>query len=72
MLEVAFALCDTRYKKERKKTKTILCACDSNTNAALQAQLKKAAKQAAKGVAAAAPGKMLFLEKGKDVITEQM
>lgn len=41
-----------------------------------QAQMKKAAKAAAKkaanGVAAAAPGKMLYLEKGKDVVTEQM
>lgn len=43
-----------------------------------QAQAKKAAKEAAKkaakGIAAAvaAPGKVLFLEKGKDVITEHM
>lgn len=42
----------------------------------LQAQLKKAAKaaakKAAKGMAAASTGKMLYLEKGKDVLTEQM
>eukprot|EP00752_Nemacystus_decipiens_P003516 g3244.t1 len=41
-----------------------------------KAQLKKAAKaaakKAAKGVAAASSGKMLYLEKGKDVLTEQM
>lgn len=43
----------------------------------LQAQMKKAAKAAAKkaakgAAAAAAPSQMLYLEKGKDIITEQM
>lgn len=33
---------------------------------------KAAAKKAAKGVASASASKMLFLEKGKDVLTEQM
>lgn len=33
---------------------------------------KEAAKKAAKGMAAASSGKMLYLEKGKDILTEQM
>ncbi|CBJ26224.1 expressed unknown protein [Ectocarpus siliculosus] len=41
-----------------------------------KAQLKKAAKDAAKkaaaGIGAAGGGKMLYLEKGKDVVTEQL
>eukprot|EP00903_Cladosiphon_okamuranus_P014112 g13117.t1 len=41
-----------------------------------KAQMKKAAKaaakKAAKGMAAATTGKMLYLEKGRDVLTEQM
>ncbi|CAM9844720.1 unnamed protein product [Ectocarpus sp. 13 AM-2016] len=41
-----------------------------------KAQLKKAAKEAAKkaaaGIEAASGGKMLYLEKGKDVVTEHM
>lgn len=48
------------------------CVCIT----ALQAQLKKAAKEAAKkaaaGIGAASGGKMLYLEKGKDVVTEQL
>lgn len=59
----------TRVKQQRECVRLLLFFV-------LQAQMKKAAKEAAKkaakGAAAAASGKMLFLEKGKDVLTEQM
>lgn len=65
----------TTYRRHRsciQQQQLCVCVTPLYTNAAPQAQLKKAAKKAAKGVAAAAPGKLLSLEKGKDVITEQM